>query len=246
MTTSRRDHIYADAGAPEPDAFRFDARVASVFQDMIERSVPGYAAILEGTQAWARRYAVPGSTCYDLGCSLGASTLAMLAGARDSGSLRVLAIDASPPMLERCRDNVARAFPHANVEYVCADIRDVAFEHASLVCMNFTLQFLPVRDRAPLFTRLQRALSPAGALILSEKLCSADEREAEDFQRAHETFKLQRGYSQLEVARKRAALEHVLLPETLSVHEARLRACGFSRLRLWFRCFQFCSLLVTR
>ena len=243
--TFSKDLLYADENAPEPEAFRFDERVANVFQDMIQRSVPGYATIIEGTQAWARLHAAPGTTCYDLGCSLGASTLAILFGAVDPTALRIVAVDSSAPMLERCRDNVARTFPQAHVEYVCDDMRNVDFQPGSLFCLNFTLQFLPLAERAPLLARIRRALLPAGALVLAEKLHSTESVTAQQFQRAHETFKLQRGYSDLEVARKRAALENVLLPETLGVHQARLRSCGFARSVLWFRCFQFCSLVAT-
>ena len=48
--------------------------VARVFPDMIRRSVPGYSNVIAGTGLIAGDYVQPGSNCYDLGCSVGAST----------------------------------------------------------------------------------------------------------------------------------------------------------------------------
>ena len=72
--TPDKDAIYATP-RERIEAFRFDDSVASVFPDMIARSVPGYGLTLEMIAVAARRYALPDSNCYDLGCSLGASTL---------------------------------------------------------------------------------------------------------------------------------------------------------------------------
>ena len=62
---------------PSISQFAFDDKVVRVFADMIKRSVPGYSTLLTGIASIAHQYAQPGTNCYDLGCSLGASTLAM-------------------------------------------------------------------------------------------------------------------------------------------------------------------------
>ena len=71
---SDRDTVYASP-RDNVDAFRFDAQVADVFQDMIERSVPGYGLVLQLLGVVAEKYSRPDTNIYDLGCSLGASTL---------------------------------------------------------------------------------------------------------------------------------------------------------------------------
>lgn len=40
-----------------------------------------------------------------------------------------------------------------------------------------------------------------------------------------------------------AALENVLIPETLKIHQQRLREAGFRSVDCWFQCFNFASLI---
>jgi len=51
------------------------------------------------------------------------------------------------------------------------------------------------------------------------------------------------GYSKLEISQKRAALENVLLPETLEAHRSRLDTIGFDAVDVWFQCFNFASMV---
>ena len=230
------DSLYAaprDAGR-----FRFDAAVADVFQDMVERSVPGYASLIHGIAVLGGKYAQAGATCYDLGCALGTAARAL--GARMGPEHPVLAIDSSPDMIARC----PRA-PGASVRYRCADIREVALEPADVVVLNLTLQFLPPEDRLPLLRRVAGALRPGGALILTEKVRLDDPEEALAQER-YERFKHARGYSELEISQKRTALEQVLVRDSLPAHRERLAAAGFDPVTVWFQCLHFTSLLAIR
>lgn len=235
-----RDTLYASPLA-QPEPFRFDAAVADVFADMIARSVPGYALTLQMLEVAARRFARAGTACYDLGCSLGASTLAMRRHAPDD--TRVVGIDASQPMIERARAIAAREPRMAGIEFRCEDIRATPFAPASLVALNFTLQFVPMDERTVLLGRIRAALVPGGCLVLSEKLAFDDPGTAELLGGLHHAFKALAGYSELEIAQKRSALENVLLPETLEAHRARLAAAGFGRVTVWLQCLNFVSLI---
>jgi tRNA (cmo5U34)-methyltransferase len=101
VNDSGKDTLYQQAG-PVTD-FVFDDRVAAVFTDMINRSVPGYGTILTMIGTFAERYAQPGTRCYDLGCSLGGATLAMRREIK-AANCSIVAIDNSPAMIARCRD----------------------------------------------------------------------------------------------------------------------------------------------
>ncbi|MBK6581897.1 MAG: carboxy-S-adenosyl-L-methionine synthase CmoA [Pseudomonadales bacterium] len=238
-----RDAVYA-APRDQVGAFHFDAEVAGVFADMIARSVPGYALTLQMIAVATREYARPGRICYDLGCSLGASTLSIRHHA-PAGS-RVVGIDNSPAMVERCRAIVVVDPCPIPVDIRCADLLQCEFGEAALITMNFTLQFIPPQAREPLLGRLAEALDPGGCLVLSEKIAFDDPREQELLQTLHHGFKHMRGYSELEIAQKRAALENVLLPETLDTHRRRLAAAGFSRVTVWLQCLNFVSLLALK
>lgn len=239
-----RDKLYSDGGEAA-GSFVFDERVVRVFPDMIARSVPGYALVVPMTGMLARRYAQENTTLYDLGCSLGASTLAMRAAVR-ARRTRIVAVDSSAAMVERCRELLVVDPGTIPVEVMQADIRSVAIENASVVAMNFTLQFIDPADRAALLGRIAAGLQPGGALILSEKICFADATSQALQTDWHHDYKRAKGYSELEIAGKRSALEKVLEAETEGLHRERLLAAGFSRVERWFQCFGFCSYLAIR
>ena len=240
----RRDQIYA---TPQEavKAFAFDEKVAAVFGDMINRSVPGYGMILEMIGVIARRYAKPQTRCYDLGCSLGASTLSIRHNL-PSEDCSIIAVDNSSAMIDKCRTVLAQDTATAPVELQLADIRDVPVTQASLVVLNFTLQFVPQSDREALLRRIADGMVEGGALILSEKVAFADHQEQAVLTELHHGFKRARGYSDLEIAQKRSALENVLVPETVAAHRERLLHAGFKSVTLWFQCFNFVSILAEK
>ena len=128
----------------------------------------------------------------------------------------------------------------------CADIRDVTIENASIVVLNFTLQFITLEQREPLLQNIYHGLLPGGVLILSEKLCFTEDTEQQLMTDLHLAFKRANGYSDLEISQKRAALENVLIPETLTTHIERLKRVGFSQASQWFQCFNFASILAIK
>jgi tRNA (cmo5U34)-methyltransferase len=244
LVTEPRDTIYADPSL-ESGLFTFDDTVARVFPDMIRRSVPGYSTIVAMTGLLAGRYATPGSTLYDLGCSLGASTLAMRQNIR-TPDCRIIAVDNSAAMLERCRTVIETDTHDTPVTLNCADLQEVTIADASVVVLNFTLQFVPLAARDEVMATICRGLRPGGIMVLSEKVRFEDPRLDQLNIDLHHQFKRANGYSELEIARKRSALENVLLPETLAQHRARIAAAGFSSCDVWFQCFNFASLIALK
>lgn len=238
------DRIYTDT-ASEGGDFRFDAAVARVFPDMIRRSVPGYTTLIPMIGIITERFAQDGTFCYDLGCSLGASTLAMRHGVGDR-QCKVIGIDNSPDMIERGRHFVALDDHPAPVELRCEDILDSQIENASVTTLNFTLQFIEPDQRPELLGRIARATQPGGALILSEKIRFEMDWEQTLQTDLHHDFKRANGYSDLEISRKRSAIEQVLIPETITTHRERLLDAGFDRVTLWYQNFNFVSLLALK
>jgi len=241
------DNIYRTEDGSEP--FRFNEKVARVFPDMLQRSIPGYAASIEAIGSLAARYVRPGTTCYDLGCSLGAATLAMRHGIQEP-CCRVVAMDSSPAMIERCREVVAEDDrlngPETQVDIAEHDIREVHIANASMIVLNYTLQFIQPADRDALLETIFNGMNDGGILVLSEKVVDEDAHMEELLVDLHEEHKRRNQYSALEVARKRAALEDVLIPETVASHRERLRRAGFSRSAVWLRYFNFVSIIAFR
>jgi len=244
MATDQEDAIYAQPQDNIVD-FEFNETVVRVFPDMIRRSVPGYSTMITMIGLLAEQYAQPGSHLYDLGCSLGASTLAMRRRVPHH-DCHIIAVDNSEAMVEHCRDNIAEDISPITADVVCGDIRKLTFENASVVVLNFTLQFLPPADRLQLLQNIHQGLRPGGVLLLSEKITFEDSREKQLQDELHLSFKRANGYSEMEISQKRTALENVLIPETLQQHQKRLKDAGFSHSQQWFQCFNFVSLLAIK
>lgn len=241
----KQDAIYASP-LDEIIDFRFDERVVAVFPDMIQRSVPGYGTMITTIGILAARYAQADSHCYDLGCSLGAVTLSMRQRITQQ-NCDIIAIDNSLAMIERGQQLLASDQTSAvPVTMVCADLQNVDIKNASVVVLNFTLQFIPVEERLLLIKRIYQGLKPGGILILSEKIAFDDNAKQEFHIEAHHDFKRANGYSDLEISQKRSALEKVLIPETLVSHQQRLKLAGFDFSELWFQCFNFISLVAIK
>jgi len=240
--TDQADRLFAKPLNPLPD-FSFNQEVARVFSDMIRRSVPGYPLLVEQIGLLATRFAQPNSHLYDLGCSLGAVSQ-QLRKVQVNGA-RVIGVDNSAAMLERCRDCLAVVSSEnlLPVELVQADILQLALQPASVIVMNFTLQFIPPAERLSLLARIRQSLLPGGVLILSEKLRFTDENTQQLLTELHLDFKRQGGYSELEIAQKRDALENVMQPDSLETHQSRLKQAGFSAALPWFQCLNFASIL---
>lgn len=240
MMDSDRDNLF-DRPLSPVRPFEFDADVARVFPDMVRRSVPGYAELVGLSGLVARRVALPGTRCYDLGCSLGAVTRAILL--QTGPAVEIIAVDNAPAMIDGLRARLAEMPDTQRVTALCADVREVPIEHASLVVLNLTLQFIPVPARLELLGRIRAGLTPGGVLILAEKIALGKDRGGSLLTALHEDFKRANGYSELAISGKRAALEQVLIPETIETHEQRLADAGFAGTTRWFQSLNFVAWL---
>jgi len=241
MTT---DRIYQGADI-EAGPFEFNDRVAAAFPDMIQRSVPGYSVTIDAIGRLAGRYLRAGTTGYDLGCSLGAATLAMRHGARADG-VRLVGVDDSAAMLRRCKDKVAADDQLVPVELVLGDVTDTPIENASMVVLNYTLQFVPTDKRDELLRNIAEGLVPGGLLVLSEKIRFDDTNIGRAIIELHEDFKRANAYTELEISRKREALENVLVPDSIDVIKQRLTEAGFASHEVWMQQYNFVSLIALK
>ncbi len=242
--SSKQDTLYSSP-LGLVNSFKFDQSVVRVFPDMIQRSVPGYQTIISAIGLLAERYAQENSVCYDLGCSLGAATLSMRHQIT-AENCKIIAVDNSEAMIKQFKQNVLLDTAQVEVDSICADIRELVIENASVVVLNFTLQFIPIEDRQLFLAKIYQGLLPRGILILSEKLKFDDPRQQALQTELHHAFKKAQGYSDLEISQKRSALENVLLAETFSTHQKRLDHVGFRSTEVWFQYFNFASMIALK
>lgn len=237
-----KDTIYRSKNKPVKP-FEFNKRVVDVFPDMIERSVPGYPLTISMIGVMADDYVQEGTNVYDLGCSLGAVSLAIEQGLKNK-KCNIKAIDNSQAMIDSCKENIPNE--SNNIEFILNDVLDTEIINASVVVMNFTLQFIPVEQRKNLIEKIYSGLLPGGVLILSEKVIFDDDVENKTMAHLHHHMKELNGYGKLEIASKREALEDVLVPESIDTHSQRLNTSGFCRTFIWLKCFNFVSFVAIK
>jgi tRNA (cmo5U34)-methyltransferase len=191
------------------------------------------------------RYAQPQSNIYDLGCSLGAVSLAASKYIK-SENCHILAIDNSHAMAQRCELHV-KAFNAATpISVICDDIQNIDIKNASSVVMNFTLQFIPPEQRIDIMHKIYAGLNSGGVLLLSEKLSHNTQQGNDLLIDLHHEFKRRNGYSELEISQKRTALEDVMRTETFEQHKERLEQVGFTDVVRWFTCYNFASMVAIK
>ncbi len=240
--TSNKDDIYSYTKAAS-GSFIFDERVARVFDDMISRSVPGYQHILRMLPTLTKQFQVDEANYYDLGCSLGAGLLAISQGL-DKRQANLIGIDNSSAMLEHAQVNLQ--IVEQTVELREENLSQSVLENAALTLMNFTLQFIPLAQRPRLLENIYSGMRVGGALILSEKVRFNDQATQALITDIHHQYKSDQGYSDLEISRKREAIDQILIPETLDQHISRLKECGFKIVTPWIQNLQFISLLAVK
>lgn len=220
--------------------FEFNQNVASVFDDMVSRSIPNYHEIHKIIIDLTRRYYKSGKV-FDLGCSTGTTMLLMADHFRqnDRPLPEFIGIDTSKPMLEKASQKLNAHGLQNNVELKEESITETKIEDAGMVIMNYTLQFLPMEERLEVIKNIYNGLNENGCFILAEKIICQDEQIDNLLIDLYYDFKRRNGYSEMEISQKREALENVLKPLTPQQQMKMLTDAGFEKSEMIFRWYNF-------
>jgi tRNA (cmo5U34)-methyltransferase len=240
-----RDEIF-NKSMPLVEDFRFGENVASVFDDMLLRSVPFYAEMQRMVGEIAADFAAPGSRVYDLGCSTG-TTLIHLDQVLGEREVTLVGVDNSEEMLAKCRQKMAEHSFSNPVELTCADLNQGIFlQDASMALMVLTLQFIRPLNRDKLIRGIYDGLRENGALILIEKVLGEDSIFNRSFIKYYYEFKKRNGYSEMEISQKREALENVLIPYRLRENQEMLERAGFPCVDVFFKWYNFSGIVAVK
>jgi tRNA (cmo5U34)-methyltransferase len=247
MREVKKDQIFLNSDQRFAD-FEFNAEVAEVFDDMLERSVPFYLEQQAMIRGLGKNLWVPGTRVYDLGCST-ATTLIGLSRELPA-SARLVGYDNSLPMLERARRNVEENHFQERIDLQHGDLNgqlsDLSLEGAGVVTLCWTLQFVRPLRRDNLIRWIYAALADEGVLIVTEKILTNSGHMNRFFIDLYYEFKRQRGYADAEIARKREALENVLVPYRLDENVELFRRNGFELVETFFQWFNFAGFLCVK
>jgi tRNA (cmo5U34)-methyltransferase len=243
MNDSARDTLF-NVNAVEED-FVFNERVVEVFDDMLDRSIPFYRQVIEA-EAWLlNNFLEQGETVYDLGCATG-TTLLEFSRLLEHKGLQFVGIDNSAPMLDKARLKAELYSKQRSLSFSLDDITAFNRSGAGGIVCNYTLQFIRPLQRESFLQRLFHCLRPGGILLISEKVITHDRRLNREYIEIYYQFKKSRGYSELEIAKKREALENVLIPFSIEENKAMLQKSGFGSIETFFQWFNFTSLIAVK
>ena len=237
------DRIFAQPNRRVED-FNFGEETAVVFDDMLVRSVPFYEEIQRMVSELAADYAEDGTAIYDLGCSTGTTFLQIARRLPGDRNVRFVGIDSSKEMLEIARQKLSENEFGRPFELVCGDLNaGVQIANASAVTMILTLQFIRPLYRERLIRTIREGLTEHGCLILVEKVLGENSTFNRLFISHYYEMKRRNGYTELEIARKREALENVLVPYRLEENKELLREAGFRHVDVFFKWYNFCAIV---
>tara|TARA_B100000686_G_scaffold29163_1_gene29534 strand:- start:28620 stop:29348 length:729 start_codon:yes stop_codon:yes gene_type:complete len=225
----KKDNIYKAANF-NALPFSFNKEVTEVFEDMIDRSVPGYRSSLKLIESFGKDYFQSKSSCYDLGCSVGASALSLLKAVGEKEG-QIYAIDNSEAMILKCTKNFNNQIDTNKIDFIYQDIETIEIKNASIVVINFVLQFIDPSNREELLKKVFGGMKENALLILSEKIHFDNKYRNQTIFNLHHGFKLKNGYTKMEISRKRDALEGVLVTDSEKNHYERLNKIGFKEIK---------------
>ena len=240
---SAKDEVFREV-QPVGD-FNFGEKVASVFDDMLDRSVPFYQEIQRMIAEMAADFAAEGTNIYDLGCSTGTTLLNL--DAVVPKNVKFIGVDYSNDMLKRCRQKLAEHGLQREHELICADLNQgVSIQNASMVLMVLTLQFVRPLYRDTLARSILQGLTDNGCLLLVEKVLGEDSIFNRLFIKYYYDLKKRHAYSEMEIAQKREALENILVPYKLMENREMLLRTGFRYCDVFFKWYNFCGIIALK
>lgn len=242
---SRKDKVF-EITDPVVRAFEFNETVAHVFDDMAERSIPHYRDVQTMVATLGLTFFQEGSRIYDLGCSTGTTIALLLNGLKEHGltDYWIKGIDSSAPMCKEAMDKLS-SLDHEKERVTIeeADILEEPIENASVVIMNYTLQFIDPFHREELVKKIYKGLNHNGILLVSDKTLQSHTDISRIFVDNYYNMKRKNGYSELEISKKREALENVLIPYPIKEEENLFKICGFEAVDLFYTWYNFSSFI---
>lgn len=222
--------------------FKFSEQVARVFDDMVTRSVPFYIEMQRMIAELTATHAKKGTLVYDLGCSTGTTMISI--GSMLETGIKIIGVDNSAEMLEKCRKKLEEIDFEPPYELQCADLSEnLTINNASVVVLCLTLQFVRPIYREQLIRKIYEGLTSGGVLILVEKILTENSNLNRDFIDYYYDYKRRNHYSELEISQKREALENVLIPYKLSENVTMLKNSGFATTETFFKWYNFTGLI---
>jgi len=219
--------------------------VTDVFDDMLNRSVPLYTQNIKRQTQFTSQYYQDETRIYDLGCSHGNLGILILNQFKEK-NFSMVGVDSSIPMIKKYSNRLKKYDNFKQIDLVCGFLEDIKIKNASVVLINLTLQFLDTNKRDALIKKIYNGMNSNGILLITEKVIHSSELINNLQIKFYEKFKIENGYSKLEISQKRDALDKVLVPDSIEIHKNRILNAGFTHFDIWLKWFNFVSMIAIK
>lgn len=226
---------------PITKQFEFDENVASVFDDMISRSVPYYEISTKLICDILFSCLEKNAKIVDLGCSTGNTLFRLF---EKNAKFELIGVDDSKAMLDIAK-NKAKAFG-ANVNFIQDDILKFELKELDCVILNYTLQFIRPLKRSSFVKKIFDGLNKGGIFVFSEKIIYEDKKFGKSIIEIYENYKIEKGYSRYEVSQKRQALENILIPFSEDENKSMVLEAGFKSVETVFKWGNFTTFVAIK
>lgn len=243
MVSRSQDKLYKVDAVTED--FVFTEKVVEVFDDMLDRSVPFYRDVIHASASLLDGLLKDGDTVYDLGCATGTTLLEFIRSLSEK-NLHFYGVDNSEAMLDKARLKAELYSKKESITFINSDITTLQTKNSGAFILNYTLQFIRPMLRQNFIKQIFNNLRPGGVLILSEKTISHDKLLNRKYIDIYHEFKRAKGYSELEISKKREALENILIPFSIEENKDILRKAGFSSIETFFQWFNFATFIAIK
>jgi tRNA (cmo5U34)-methyltransferase len=234
-----KDKVFTEAIEKK---FEFDQAVASVFDDMLDRSIPFYNEVQQLIINIILAEEADGLRVIDLGSSTAQFLLELYANM--TTDMDLVGIDNSEAMLEHAKQK-AKAFG-ADIKLEFGDVLTYDYNRCNFAISNYTLQFIRPMQRLELTKSIFDALESNGLFIFSEKVIFDDKRLDKEMIDIYYDFKRARGYSEFEISQKREALENILVPFTIKENIEMCQNAGFTDVQTVFQWANFVTFIARK
>lgn len=232
----KRDNLFSNK-INKIKNWSFNKKVTKVFSDMVVRSIPGYYEIIYIINLIAKNFIKPYSNIYDLGCSTGNVCFSISRNIKIK-NFQIIAVDKSKHMISFCRRKI-NIFNKKKIKLITENILKISIKNASMVILNFTMQFISLNHRLFLINKIYNGINPGGVLVISEKFKFSDKTINNLICNMYQKFKIDNEYSKLEIFQKKIMLKNVMFTEDFKTHKKRLKKVGFNHVELCLKYLNF-------
>jgi tRNA (cmo5U34)-methyltransferase len=180
---------------------------ANDFDSHVREQLPWYELVTESVAYIARNYLPTYGLIYDIGCSTGNMSKALLP-LIDERTGTILALDNDDSMVKAYQHNII----HNRIGVLQSKAEDYEYDEFDVAIVFLTAMFLPVEKQSNLIDKLYGKLKTGGAIIIVDKVCEEDGYFSTVMKRLTMYWKLKNGAHPEDIINKELSLSGIQRP----------------------------------